>query len=176
MANQVPAIEPYDEAVDARVKVVQFTKQFVKNVVDDETQLKMDPEIVEEIRTPELQNAFLKLLMTAYSQYRMTGEVEPPEVNQGKQTYIETEDSDLETFFSVFEVTGNDGDTMKSSEMKEWVTSNGLKITARKLLLDVNKHQKKDQGPTIKCGEEHVQGTASTKVRVWKGLKYANNY
>jgi len=66
LANDLPNIKPYDDAVDTRVKVVSYTKSYVPEPAN-EMELQADPEIATEIKTKKFQKAFIGMLIHQYT-------------------------------------------------------------------------------------------------------------
>ena len=62
MANDLPKIKPYDDAVNGRCKVFSYQKQFVADPTN-EFELKMDPNIEKEMVTKRFQQCFVGLLL-----------------------------------------------------------------------------------------------------------------
>ena len=57
-ANNIPKIKPLDSAVNERLRIISFEKQFVDEP-ENEFELRKDTNIVEEIKTIEFQKALL---------------------------------------------------------------------------------------------------------------------
>jgi phage/plasmid-associated DNA primase len=64
MANDMPNIDPYDDAIDGRLKCITYSKQFVDNP-SNEFELQKDKNIEKEIETYQFKKCFLLILYFA---------------------------------------------------------------------------------------------------------------
>ena len=82
-------IKPYDDAVDNRLRVICNPKEFVAKTAENlgEDELQMDPSIDKEIQTEEFQRAFVMLLIEAYTDFLLNGELEPEAVKKCKDDW-----------------------------------------------------------------------------------------
>ena len=71
-ANDLPTIEPYDDAVDKRTIVATFNNCFVANP-KHEYEVKKDDTLESEMSTLKFQQAFVNLLINTYSMYVNNG-------------------------------------------------------------------------------------------------------
>ena len=62
LANDMLKIKPYDDAVDARAKIMKFDKTFVDNP-SNEYELQKDENIKSEMNTEKFQRCFVMLLI-----------------------------------------------------------------------------------------------------------------
>ena len=68
MANDLPKIKPYDDAIDKRVRVINYEKVFVDNP-SNQYEVQKDSNIQQEMRTEEFQRVFLMLLISRYTDF-----------------------------------------------------------------------------------------------------------
>ena len=169
MANDLCPIKPYDSAVEARVKVISYKKQFVDKVVDEETELLRDNDIDEEILNTDFQNCFLMMLVQSYEKYKEDGEMEEPdEVSQGKTDWIEDNEKTIDKLQETFIITDNKEDFLESTELKEWIKENDMRISIKKLAIEIKKYCKKEKKGNVITGVKRVNGRST---RGWFGIK-----
>ena len=90
LANDIPEIKPYDDAVINRVRVYSYTKHFVDDP-DNEFELKKDPELENEMQTARFQRCFVGMLIMSYLKFHDDGkrvEIEPIEVMMAKKDWM----------------------------------------------------------------------------------------
>jgi hypothetical protein len=132
LANDLPKIKPYDDAVSGRVRVISYTKQFVEGEPSNELELKMDMNIKQEIKTLRFQRVFMGLLIRSYDTFHTDNnrvETEPAEVLAAKDEWVGKGSSPIESFFEDFEVTNNPDDYVRSKDIEEWLVQKQLGIT-----------------------------------------------
>jgi len=169
MANDLCPIKPYDSAVEARVKVISYKKQFVDNVVDEETELKKDDDIDEEILNIDFQNCFLMMLIQSYEKYKEDGEPEEPEeVDQGKTDWIEDDENTIDKLQETFIITDNKEHFLESSALKDWIKDNDMRISTKKLGMEISKYCKKKKKENVMSCVKRINGK---NVRGWVGIK-----
>ena len=90
--------KPYDNAVDNRVRVISYKKQFVDGTPKDENEISKDYNIENEMKTLRFQRVFIGLLMKQYIDYSEmeTPPIEPEEVKDAKREWIEPENNIIE--------------------------------------------------------------------------------
>ena len=86
MANDLPRINPYCDAVDKRVRVINYEKVFVDNP-SNQFEAKKDVNLSDEMKTQDFQRVFLMLLIKTYRDFLENGAVEydPPGVIAAKE-------------------------------------------------------------------------------------------
>ena len=65
MANALPWIKPYDDALNSRVRVINYEKVFVDNP-SNQFEVRKDNNIKQEMKTQEFQHVFLVLFIKEY--------------------------------------------------------------------------------------------------------------
>ena len=138
MANDLPKIVPYDDAVNERTKVISYKRQFVENP-SNEFEIKMDKNIANEIKTIEFQKAFIGLFIQAYMD-KTKFDIVPDEIIMGKQEWITTDNNVIDTFKNDFELTNNENDFVKSSDIEDWIKQKTLGITMMKFSSEMKKY------------------------------------
>lgn len=170
MANDIPKIKPYDDAVNARCKVFGYNKQFVEEVNNEDFELLMDKNIEKEMLTDRFQRCFLGLLIKEYLNFTNNGcvEDEPVEALISKQNWIQEEKSFVTTFMKDFDLTDNVEDYVVSEDLQKWLDEKKLGISMTKLGMELNKHCKINKLENIFKKDKKVNG--KTK-KVWCGIK-----
>ena len=168
MANDLNKISPYDKAVDNRVKIISYKKQFVDNPVDCEYELQKDNNITDEINKIEFQNAFLMMMITRYEEFKKDGDIiEPLEVSNGKKEWIEETGDVIDTFLQDFEITNNVDDFVTSDHITNWIQNKKLGITMMKFGLELKKYCNSKKHINVDNKKKKVNRRS---VQVWCGI------
>jgi hypothetical protein len=167
-ANDLPKIMPYDDAVSNRVRVVSYTKPYVENPAND-YELQMDANIDTEINTLLFQRCFLEIFIKQYHRGRK-GEfkIEPMEVTQAKEEWIGTDVGCLPSFLQEYEITNDEKDFVKSSEIQEWLELGKFGITMKKFGMELKQYTIKHKLEIVKSIVKKIDCKTS---QVWIGIK-----
>lgn len=173
MANDLPKITPYDDAVSTRLRVVSYNKSFVDEPTN-EFELKKDKNIEDEIRTKRFQKCFIGLLIREYLTFMDNGciDTEPAEVLQSKNAWVQQEKSVVDTFKDEFEITDNKDDYIKSSDIQTWLENKKLGITITKFGIEMNKYAILNKLENTKSIQKKIAGKV---MKVWSGIKMNND-
>ena len=168
-ANDLPKIMPYDDAVNNRVRVVSYNKQYVEEPSND-YELKLDPKIDAEFDTLHFQRCFLEIFIRQYHKGR-EGEftVEPVEVLQAKEDWIGTDIGCLSAFLQEYEITNIETDFVKSIEIQEWLELGKYGITMKKFGIEMKQHSLKNKLNNVKSDGKKINGM---NKQVWYGIKH----
>lgn len=167
-ANDLPPIKPFDDAVEERLKVFGFTKQFVKEPTN-EFELKMDSNLDKELETLEFKKAFVNLIINDYFNYLDDGMLdEPLEVSQSKADWVDEENNILVKFKQDFELTNDVNDFVKSSVIQEWIKKTKLDTSMKKFGMLMKKECLLKKLDKI---ESKVKKIAGKTPQVWVGIK-----
>lgn len=169
MANDLPNIKPYDDAVNNRLRVVSYNKSFVDEPTN-EFELKKDNNIEEEIRTKRFQKCFVNLLIEEYANFVKGGcvDFEPAEVLKSKSAWVKQEKSIVETFKDDFEITDNKDDFVRSSDIQTWLESKKLGVTITKFGVEMNKYSVLNKHENIESKNKKIAGKV---VKIWTGIR-----
>ena len=169
LANDVPKIKPYDDAVNTRLRVLTYNKTFVDEP-SNEFELKNDPNIKEEITTDKFQSAFVHILLRSYAEFihNKRVEIEPIEVMQAKQDWVEESTSVITDFLEDFEITDDTEDYVLSEDIKKWLEGKKLGITINKFVMELKKYCTIKKFANVDRFDKRV-GKKSCKA--WKGIK-----
>ena len=167
MANDLPKIQPYDDAVDARVRVISYKKQFVDDP-KGEDELKADRAITNQFKEFEFKNTLTHIMLEAYNKYLDLGEQEPEGVQKAKEEWIDTEDNAVDSFLEQFEITGDANDYVVASEVTLWIKEKlNNTLSSKKMMIEVKKYCK-TKGIQVGTKTKKISGKV---VRVWTGIK-----
>ena len=167
-ANDLPKITPYDDAVNNRVRVISYTKSYVENP-SNEYELKMDENIDVEINNLHFQRCFIEIFIRQYYKGRHNEfKIEPPEVTQAKEEWIGTDIGCMSTFLQEYEITNNDNDFVRSSEIQEWLELGKYGITMKKFGMEMKQHTLKHKLDNVKSDVKKINGKL---IRIWSGIK-----
>lgn len=158
MANDMPKITPYDDAVNNRLRVVSYNKRFVEHPVGPD-ELQMDPSVGREIKTVEFQQTFVALLIESFH----LPLVETEEVLNAKKEWVVESPSVMDAFLGYYEFTNDPTDFIPTAEMQHWLkgAENGITLVKLgkevKAFADKNGHTnyvnkpKKINGKAVQC-------------------------
>jgi len=170
MANDIPKIKPYDDAVNERCKVFGYNKQFVEEP-NNEFELKMDKNIEKEMLTDRFQRCFMGLLIKEYLAFSDNEcvEVEPIEAIMSKQNWIKEEKSYINIFTNDFEMTNLEKDWVASEDLQKWIDDKKLGISMSRFGNEMNKYCKINNLENVYSKPKKIHG--KTK-QVWYGIKF----
>ena len=87
-ANDISKITPYDDAIDNRLRVISYVKQYVDEP-SNEFELQKDDNVKQELTTLRFQRCIVGLLILQHLDYKEgNGVIEPKEVKQAKRDWI----------------------------------------------------------------------------------------
>jgi hypothetical protein len=168
-ANDLPPIKPFDDAVEERLKVFGFKKQFVKEPTN-EFELEMDTNIDKEIETPLFKKCFVGLIINDYFNFLDDGMLEEPiDLIQSKQDWVDEENNVVSKFKQDFEITDNPIDFVKSSFIDEWIKKNKLDTSMKKFSMLLKKECLLKKYDNVKSVVKKIAGKTP---QVWVGIKF----
>jgi hypothetical protein len=169
-SNDMNKIKPYDNAVDNRVRVISYKKQFVDGAPTDENEISKDYNIESEMKTLRFQRVFIGLLMKQYIDYSEmeTQPAEPEEVKEAKREWIEPENNIIESLLNDFEFTNNSNDFIKSQDLQDWLTNGNKGISIKRLSIDLKKYISKHKLDNVVNKYKKIGGKT---VMCWFGIK-----
>jgi len=177
LANDLPKITPYDDAVNGRVKIVSYNKSFVDEP-ENEFELTKDYNIEAELKTVRFQKVFVGLLIREYCLYMQNGEpTEPAGVVQAKNDWVGQEKNVVDTFVNDFDITNNETDYVTSKDIELWITDKKLGITMKKFGMELRKYCAIKGFDKVDSINKKINGKV---VKVWTGINmieeiYADN-
>jgi len=167
-ANDMPAIKPFDDAVEKRLKVFGFKKEFVESPTN-ELELEMDVNIDKEVETIKFKKAFVNLMINDYFNYLDDGMLEEPsELIQSKSDWVDEENNVLVKFKQDFELTNDINDFVKSSVIQEWIKKSKLDTSMKKFGMLMKKECLLKKLNNIVSKDKKINGKCS---QAWFGIK-----
>ena len=171
LANDIPEIKPYDDAVINRVRVYSYTKHFVDDP-DNEFELKKDPELENEMQTARFQRCFVGMLIMSYLKFHDDDkrvEIEPIEVMMAKKDWMgeDSENNIIDKFQLKYELTNDSADFVSSNDIERWVAS-VKDISYRKFVMELQKYVVMEKLDKIEKKDKKV---GKVSVRGWFGIK-----
>jgi len=139
MANDMPKITPYDDAVNNRLRVVSYRKKFVDHP-NGPDELQMDPSVLDEIQTVEFQQKLAALIIKYYH----IPLVETDEVLDAKREWVAESPSCIDAFNGFFEITNNPEDFITSAEVQRWLADSEIGVTMVKLGKEIKSYCEKN--------------------------------
>jgi hypothetical protein len=169
LANDLPNIKPYDDAVKGRVRVISYTKSFVDEP-SNEFELKKDEGIDEEIKTLKFKKAFVGLLIREYILFQQNGlPDEPQAVIQAKVDWgLGEGTSCIDEFLNDFEITNSVDDFTESKKIDSWLQEKKLGISMKKFGMEMKKHCTLKGFANVNNNLKKIKGKPE---RVWFGIK-----
>jgi hypothetical protein len=169
LANDLPKIKPYDDAVNTRLRILTYNKTFVDEP-SNEFELKNDPSIKDEITTPKFQSAFVHILLRSYADYihNKRVEIEPIEVMEAKQDWVEESTSVITDFLEDFEFTDDTRDYVLSEDIKKWLDGKKLGITFNKFVMELKKYSAIKKFRNV---DRFVKRIGNKTPKAWMGIK-----
>lgn len=175
LANDIPTITPYDDAVNNRLNVVRFSKKFVEEPTN-EYELKMDANLDNELRTETFQYHFMKLVINRYIQFVKDGRVDiiPQAVANAKVEWI-GDDNDtnvMSKFMNEFQITNNTDHYIESNNIQTWLECQKLGISFKKFSIELKKYITINKYEFVESKNKKLNGRVS---KVWTGIKYIDD-
>ena len=170
-ANDLPKITPYDDAVDNRVRVISYVKQFVDEPTN-QMELKKDDSVKNELETLRFQRCIVGLLILQHLEFIENGGVqEPVEVKQAKRDWIGDEviGGFLTNFLNEYEITNDADDYVLSSSIEDWLKDGQYGISMKKFGMEIKKYLVLKKLDKVESIMKSIDGK---KYRVWVGIKY----
>ena len=168
LANDLPKIKPYDDAVDARVRVVSYTKQYVANP-SNEFELKRDDNVFNEMKTLHFQQHFVGLLLRSYASMISEGLPSIPEsVLQAKSNWVENSDGIIADFAKNFDITNCADDFVVSNDIQEYIKTNGVGVSMTKFGMEMKRYCTIKKLTHVGSICKKIGGKC---VQVWTGIK-----
>jgi phage/plasmid-associated DNA primase len=170
-AQDIPPITPCDDAVLNRVRVGKFDKTFVDGEPKNSLEMKKDVEFCESVKTPVFSLRLLNILIQAYIDFIQNGEVEPEKVLLQNSDWGGDDMDAVKLFLDEFEFTNSADNYVVSADITEWVKSQKLGMSVKKLKVELVRHFIKNnkEYDNFDVGRKYICGKRS---RVWTGLKY----
>jgi hypothetical protein len=171
LANDIPEIKPYDDALMNRVRIYSYTKPFVDEP-KNELELKKDPELENEMQTPRFQRCFVNMLIKSYRKFHEDDnrkEVEPSEVMMAKKDWLgDDKENDIMAKFQLkYEITNDPEHFTKSKEIENWVVST-KEMSYRKFVIELKKYVVIHKLDAINNKGKKI---AKTNIQGWVGIR-----
>jgi len=167
-ANDITEIKPYDDAVRGRMNVVGYNKVFVENPREGKNELKIDPNIMNDIRKLDFQRAFVNLIIRAYENYKRDGALTvPAEMELSIKEWVSQDTQVVNKLMECYEITGDHEDYVSSSEMREWINRTKLGISEVKFARELKKYVEQNNLDVIKKAKK----IGGRSVMVWFGIR-----
>lgn len=177
LANDVPRFNEQSDAIDNRIRCVQYEKSFVVKPQSECGAFEMpaDNGIKAEICTPEFQRCFLQLLINEYVQFSTEDDgierPEPESVKMAKQNWFDLVKPGgvAADFVTAFKMTG-DGtkDYVLGSAVDAWLKKASPGTTIKKLSVELNKYCVAKGLPVVASKQKKIGGKV---VQCWMGVR-----
>lgn len=170
LANDIPEIKPYDDAVQNRVRVYSYTKSFVDEPAN-EYELRKDPNLEKEMQTLQFQRCFIGLLIKSYLSFQHNKRVEnePEQVIVAKTEWMGSkEDNDIfNKFQQKYEFTNIIDDYVLSEDIKNWVVGT-KEMSFMKFVMDLKKYAVINKYENVINKPKKIK---KVNYQSWRGIK-----
>jgi len=163
MLNDIPNIEPIDEALGVRLQYCSFNKVFVNYPKDGQN--KIDPHIDTKINSTKFRDGFIHLVLDAYLYFLENGQPKFDEKVKEEQM----DNGNPNSCFGIrnlilenYEITDNDKDTVLSSEIRNFKDKNKIDTFS----------PTKFNSILVSLGAKQAK---SGNIRLWRRIKRINN-
>jgi phage/plasmid-associated DNA primase len=120
MLNDIPKIDPMDDAVYERLEYCEFKKQFVKTPTEI-YHIQADPDLDEKIRQPKFIRGFIHLILDGYKYFLEHGQPKFNACAKDEWTEGDRKDKNLkELLHNEFDITNNKNDFVSVAEMNKF--------------------------------------------------------
>ena len=168
LANDLPQISPYDDAVDNRVHVANFGKIFVDEP-RNEMELKSDPNIKKEIDSDRFQDHFLSLLIR---EYKTVSPPPPAALRTAKNAWLNVDDeSIIGKFLASYAFSNDPGDFVPNSVFASWLKDQNAACSINKFSKGLCRHLASLANDDTKYIENKLKKQNGTSSRGWYGIK-----
>jgi len=169
LANDLPKIKPYDDAVDNRVRFISFEKTFVENPTNV-FELKADDNLKYELDTERFKKCFVGAVIRRYLKHTDDGykEVTPADVIKAKEDWTPDDSDVMKSFINDFEMTGLEEDYVRSSTIEEWIQRKRLGVSMKKFGAEIKKYCLINGRDGVFSKDKKLSGK---NVKVWSGVK-----
>jgi phage/plasmid-associated DNA primase len=170
LANDIPEIKPYDDAVQNRVRVYSYTKSFVDEPAN-EYELRKDPNLEKEMQTLQFQRCFIGLLIKSYLSFQHNKRIEnePEQVIVAKTEWMGSkEENDIfNKFQQKYEFTNDIDDYVLSEDIKNWVVGT-KEMSFMKFVMDLKKYAVINKYENILNKPKKIK---KVNYQAWRGIK-----
>lgn len=171
-ANQMSEISPYDPAMDGRIDVFDYKKQFKREPdPNNPDELKMDVNLKAEINTEVFQQKITCLFITEFEKYKKKGIMSRPiECENAKEKWV-TQASNIDnvkTFLEYYEITNNPNDKVFSKEIMDFVKELESKVNYRKFVVELKEYLQDNNFSNVMCKSVSI---SNVKGSGWTGIK-----
>jgi phage/plasmid-associated DNA primase len=132
--NDMPKIQPYDDATDLRVKTAEYKKVFTPHPNPNNPIECLEERTYRDLfKQDEYKDALLTLLIEAYQEFKMNGCEVPASAIQSKKEWIGDEMS-LTNLMSVrYETTTDDNDYVVFDDISSYLQQKGVPMSKTKI-------------------------------------------
>jgi hypothetical protein len=165
-------VKPYDNAVNNRIDVFDYKKQFMKKPdPNNENHLKMNEKLSEEIDSEIFQQKITYLFIKEFENYKKMGELPKPiECENAKSKWVSqsSQIDNVKTFLNYYEITNNVNDKVFSKEIMECVKEFESKVSYKSFVVELKEHLQDNNLSNVVCKSISIDGS---KGSGWTGIK-----
>ncbi len=155
------------------MEIYNYKKTFKDNP-ENEFELKIDPNLDEEIKTLKFKHALVHLIISEYVSTTENIQITvPKEMEENKIEWIGNDTRNImDGFLLEYEITNNINDFTKSSEIIDWLNRSKLGISFKKFFIELKKYAQIKKYDKVQNIKKKIDGNTEN---VWIGIKNVNN-
>jgi phage/plasmid-associated DNA primase len=168
-ANDMVEIKPYDNALDNRLNIFHFKKQFVSNPTGED-ELLANPNIVQEIETLNFKKCVVGIFIQAYAAFIQNGRIDkvPQSVLNAKSDWIPEDTSMIDKFIDTYEFTNDAEHFIFAKDIGYWAEQNKMAMSTTKIALEIKKYAKMQNYENVCNKDKKINGK---KCVIWTGIR-----
>jgi len=162
--NKKPSLSGIDGGIKRRVKIIEYTTQFVENIENEKYERKIDPDFMKTISSIEMRDAFVIMLFNNWIENVKNKKIVPVPncVIEASAEYCDNCDVVKQFLYDEgYQITNNTKDRFRSNELyakfKSYLKSNGIEKTLsdkkfKENMLEIRGITFKRTGGSFYCG------------------------
>jgi hypothetical protein len=171
MANDIPKIAPFDNAINNRLNIISYNKRFVAEP-SNEFELKLDENLDNEMKSDKFKIHFGYLMTNAYYKFIENNKLEviPDGVKNAKSEWVgdDADNLTINKFLEDYEITNDIVDYTTNKDIEEWIKDNKINISIIKFVMELKKYCIIKKHDHI---ESKVKKIAGKCHKGWIGIK-----
>ena len=109
--------------------------------------------------TTKFKQTFIRIIIDSFIKYRLNGDIKEPEaVLSARSEWVSQDANVVQTFLESYNITNDEKDFIKSSDIKDWVKENDVGISDTKFAMELNKYCLKNKLDNVYNKYKKVDG------------------
>ena len=119
--------------------------------------------------TTKFKQTFIRIMLDSFINFKLNGEIkEPDAVLSARSEWVSQDANVIQKFLESYNITNNEKDFIKSSDIKDWVKENDVGISDTKFAMELKKYCLKNKLDNVYNKYKKVDGKS---VKCWFGIK-----